>query len=74
MKRTVQTIQGVTFRFTRRRYGRQTYTWVEVERGGEWVSLGDPWPCLRPATAELVAAAQHVGQPKGGDDGIVPNR
>jgi hypothetical protein len=57
---TFQTIQGLTFRFTRRRYGRQTYTWVEVHQGGAWLSLGDPWPVIRPAQDELLREAARV--------------
>jgi hypothetical protein len=43
-------------RFERRRYGSTTYTWVEAEIGGEWVSLGDPWPCITPKRSEIEAA------------------
>ena len=54
------------FRFDRRRYGNTTYTWVEVRYGDDWLSLGDPWPCVTPKLSELNAAAiaainQHKG-------------
>ena len=50
---------GHRLRYHRRRYGRKTFTWIEVAfypDGAEeplWLSLGDPWPCLRPALAEV---------------------
>lgn len=54
---------GYSIRWHRRRYGRQTYTWVDAKRDGEgnpWVSLGDPWPCMSPKRAEVHAAALAV--------------
>ena len=42
--------------FKRRRCGNTIYTWVYVESGEQWLSLGDPWPCATPAKAELLAA------------------
>lgn len=45
------------FRFTRRRYGSQTYTWVEVRFGDQWLDCGDPWPCITPKRQELIDAA-----------------
>ena len=45
------------FRFDRRRYGNTTYTWVEVKHNDEWLSLGDPWPCVTPKRSELKQAA-----------------
>jgi hypothetical protein len=45
-------------RFERRRYGRTTYTWVYVKLNGEWVSLGDPWPCITPKMSEIATAIQ----------------
>lgn len=50
----------VELRMTRRRYGRTTYTWVEVRVGDEWVSLGDPWPCVTPKRAEVEAAVKLI--------------
>lgn len=66
-------IEGFVFRFERRRYGGrrggQTYTWAYVQTpGGQYLSLGDPWPCIVPARKALVAEAQrrlegyHLGQ------------
>lgn len=43
-------------RFERRRYYRTTYTWVEAEINGQWVSLGDPWPCVTPKRSEIAEA------------------
>jgi hypothetical protein len=49
------------FRLTRRKYGsRQWYCWVEVEHDGEYLSLGDPWPCRTPNRAELVDTARQI--------------
>jgi hypothetical protein len=38
---------------TRRRYGDTTFTWVSVQVNGQWVSLGDPWPCITPPKEQL---------------------
>jgi hypothetical protein len=48
------------FSFKRRRYGRTTYTWAFVKYGSDWLSLGDPWPCLTPKRSELTAQAELV--------------
>jgi hypothetical protein len=49
------------FRFKRRKYSSQTYTWAFVQTGPEqWESLGDPWPCVTPRVSELNAAADSV--------------
>lgn len=46
------------FRLTRRRYGRsQWYCWAEVNIGGEFFSLGDPWPQRTPPRSQLIEAA-----------------
>jgi hypothetical protein len=48
---------------TRRRYGRMTYTWAEVELDGQRVSLGDPWPGVtwpKAALAEAIADARRL--------------
>ena len=55
-------IEGFEFKFSRRRYPRQTFTWVWVRVGDEWMSLGDPWPCVVPAKAQLLKAAKEVLQ------------
>lgn len=43
--------------FTRRRYGRTTFTWIRVHTPGKpWgdeVDVGDPWPCINPKRAEM---------------------
>ena len=48
--------------FVRRRYSDRTFTWAEVFRkeSSQWVSLGDPWPCLTPAKKELADAVWRV--------------
>lgn len=50
-------------RYHRRRYGRKTFTWVDVAFYPDgcdkptWLSLGDPWPTIRPALREIRAEA-----------------
>lgn len=46
-------VAGRPIWFTRRRYGRQTYTWVHVLVNGQLVDLGDPWPCINPKRSEI---------------------
>jgi hypothetical protein len=46
-------VDGVAVSFERRRYPGTTFTWAHAFIGGEWISLGDPWPCLNPKTTEL---------------------
>lgn len=48
------------YRFTRRRYGNTTYTWAEVNHGGDFYSLGDPWPCITPKKSELIEATLQL--------------
>ena len=48
------------FDFARRRYGNTTYTWAYVMHNGQRLSLGDPWPCVRPKQSELEAAAKEA--------------
>jgi len=40
--------------FERRRYGNTTMTWAYVKLNGEWISLGDPWPCVVPKKDEVM--------------------
>jgi hypothetical protein len=44
-------------RLDRRRYGQAFYTWAQVLHNGEWLTLGDPWPCSNPKRSEILAAA-----------------
>lgn len=60
---TMMSVRGVLTQLTRRRYGRQTYTWAEFEINGKWVSAGDPWPCLTPPKRELEAALMGILHP-----------
>ena len=46
--------------FERRRYGTTTYTWVSVKLGEDWVSLGDPWPCITPKKVEVAREVERV--------------
>ena len=43
------TIKGVMFKFIRRRYGRQTFTWLHwLDEDSNWQEYkGDPWPSVR---------------------------
>jgi hypothetical protein len=46
--------------FTRRRYPGRTFTWVSIEVApGRYEDIGDPWPCVIPAKAEVLAACQQ---------------
>ncbi len=53
-------IDGHDVKFTRRRYGSRTFTWVHVYLNGEWVSLGDPWQAVMPAKAEILRQIEKV--------------
>jgi hypothetical protein len=61
-------LDGVPLSFDRRRYGQGglnpvTYTWAHAFVAGEWVDLGDPWPCLNPPVKELrVALADRIAR------------
>lgn len=52
-------LDGIPLCFTRRRYPGMTYTWVEAFLAGEWVNLGDPWPCLMPPVQEVREALKR---------------
>lgn len=45
--------EGTQIRFTRRRYGNRTFTWVSALLDGEWIELGDPWPSINVSKSEL---------------------
>lgn len=55
-----QTPEHERLKFTRRRYGSATFTWVNYWDGAGWRSLGDPWPCIVPARAEIEAAIARL--------------
>lgn len=42
--------------YERRRYSNRTFTWVYLKVGESWAQLGDPWPCVIPAKAEVLEA------------------
>lgn len=51
-------LDGIELSVERRRYDTTTYTWVyarlnEGETWEQWVSLGDPWPCITPKLSEV---------------------
>lgn len=52
MAKTIE-VSGYQVSFERRRYDSQTYTWGYVKLGEEYVSLGDPWPCITPKREDL---------------------
>ena len=57
-------IDGIQVTFTRRRYGRQTYTWAHANINADTSlgcePLGDPWPCMTPKISELRAALWYT--------------
>jgi len=56
-------IDCTAINFSRRRYGGKggtTYTWCDAFIDEDWVSLGDPWPCIRPKNTEIVTALQNT--------------
>jgi hypothetical protein len=58
---TVQTLKtGDEISLVRRRYGSLTYTWVSVRLCGQWVSLGDPWPCITPKKTEVLTEIERA--------------
>lgn len=58
--KTENYLPGITISLERRRYGRQTYTWLSASRAdGKILRAIDPWPCLSPQKAELVAELQN---------------
>lgn len=61
MAKDIVKVEDLKFRFERRRYDGCTYTWAFVcDQQGNWISLGDPWPCLTPKHSELIASARQV--------------
>ncbi len=58
-----QALEHERLKFTRRRYGSSVFTWVDYWDGREWRSLGDPWPCIVPARAEIEVAIDRLPQP-----------
>jgi len=53
-------VLGYRVRFTRRRYGRQTYCWAECCVDGEWHELGDPWPAVNWPRQDLEDAVCYL--------------
>lgn len=53
-------LPGITISLSRRRYGRQTYTWLSASRSdGKTLRAIDPWPCVTPRKAEIVAELKN---------------
>lgn len=51
------TTNGTELYASRRRYSGRTFTWVDVKVNGEFLTIGDPWPCITPKRAEVVRDA-----------------
>lgn len=61
MAQAIKKLDGMEFQFDRRRYPGCTFTWARVrDQQGNWISLGDPWPCITPKHSELIASARRV--------------
>ena len=56
------TLLGKPIWFTRRRYGKTTFTWVQVDIGGTLRDLGDPWPCITPKRTEMEESLRVLEQ------------
>ncbi len=46
--------------FTRRRYGRNTFTWIYVRFGDKWQSTGDPVRKIIPSKKDLDEAIKRA--------------
>lgn len=61
-------VDGVEVMAERRRYGDRysgtTYTWLYAKGAdGAYVQLGDPWPCVTPAIAQVREAIRQFCTP-----------
>ena len=54
------THNGYTLEFTRRRYGKTTFTWIYLVVGDKQLPTGDPVPKIMPSKADLDAAVNHA--------------
>lgn len=52
-------VDGIAIRFTRRRYGNRTFTWVSALLGESWTDLGDPWPSIKVSENEIRMAVNR---------------
>lgn len=53
-------IEGLTFIFERRRYGKDFFCWASVLNGSEALELGDPWPAANWPKRELLRFAWYA--------------
>lgn len=60
MLKPYTTVHGHEVFVERRRYPGTTYTWAYIKLDGEYVGLGDPWPCINPPRKQLAAAIKYV--------------
>ena len=53
-------INGCPVRFTRRRYGSTTMTWLHVCVNGRWYEDGSPYPAVNWSRVELLRAVNAM--------------
>lgn len=64
MWKPFRVVDGVEVMAERRRYPGTTYTWLYAKGAdGAYVQLGDPWPCVMPAIAQVREAIQQFCKP-----------
>lgn len=53
----------------RRRYGRQTFTWLKWQsKDGTWQTYGDPWPSLTIPKKQLALALADIKSREGEEE------
>jgi hypothetical protein len=55
-------VKGAIFSFRRRRYGRQTFTWLWYKNeNDQWTEYkGDPWPSVRVPMKDLLKVREEL--------------
>lgn len=51
---------GYEISFTRRRYGKTTFTWTHVKIGDHWQETGDPLQKIQPSKTDIEAAIKRA--------------
>jgi hypothetical protein len=59
-RKDYEELMGYPLRYTRRRYGRKWFTWVDVLFDGEWVTLGDPWPSTNVSRSQIEDGIKYL--------------
>ena len=54
--------------FTRRRYGKQTFTWIAVRIAGIWQNSGDPVPKIMPSRTDIADAIKRASRQPSTDE------